>query len=103
MCTLFIAGCGSQKEATSKDAIEVAKAMDTVKEQTEYLLSQAKSMYNSKQFQDTIDIAQYILRYLDKDSQEAKNLIEQAKEAVTKQAKKLAGDAQKKLDTFGRE
>ena len=99
---LIVAGCGPKKEASSRDAIEAAKSLETVKEQADYLIAQAKAFYGSKQFQDAIDAAQYVLRYLDKDSQAASDLIQKAKDALTKQAQSVVDDAKKKLEGFGK-
>ncbi|HOX53969.1 MAG: hypothetical protein PHI86_02020 [Candidatus Omnitrophica bacterium] len=89
--SVAVVGCGPKKEASSLDAIKVAEAMKTVKEKTDYLLAQAQAFYNSKDFQNAIDAAQYVLRNLDKESMTAKNLITKAKEA-------LAAEAQKAVD-----
>ena len=91
LSSIAFVGCGSKKEASSKDAITKAQAMATVKERVDYLVSQAQVFYNSKDFQSAIDVGQYILSYLDKESQTAKNLIMKAKEA-------LAAEAQKAVD-----
>lgn len=88
---IFI-GCGPQKAESSREAIDVAKAMETTQEQLSYLINQAKAFYNSEEFQGTIEIAQYIVRYVDSDSDEAKNLLERAREALTAAAReKLPG------------
>jgi len=84
--SLSIVGCGPKKEESSKAAIEVAKTMETLEEKANYLVGQAKAFYNSKQFQDSIDAAKYVLRYLDKESQAAKDLLEKAKEALAAKA-----------------
>ena len=87
VCFSLIAGCGPQKADSPQAAINTAKAMETVKEKTDYMIAQAKAFYNSKDFQGAIDIAQYILRYLDKDSTAAQDLIEKAKNALMEKAK----------------
>jgi hypothetical protein len=90
-----VAGCGVQKAESSKAAIDTAKTMQSVQEKTDYLVSQAKAFYNSKDFQSAVDIAQYVLRYLDKDSQSAKSLLEKAKEQLTAQAQGMLDQAKK--------
>ncbi len=99
---LIVAGCGAKKAESSKAAIDQAKTMETVEQKVDYLVGQAKAFYNSKEFQGAIDIAQYILSYLDKDSQQAKDLLNKAKEALQAQAQKLAEDAKKGLADFGK-
>ncbi|MBN3037947.1 MAG: hypothetical protein JW869_00855 [Candidatus Omnitrophica bacterium] len=96
------AGCGAKKAESSKAAIEQAKTMETVEQKADYLIGQAKAFYSSKEFQDAIDVAQYILRYLDKDSQEAKDLVNKAKDALAAQAQKVMEDAKKGLSEFGK-
>ena len=66
--SLLVSGCGAPKAESSGVAIAEAKTMQTPQQKMDYLVGQAKAFYNSKQFQDTVDIAQYILRFLDKDS-----------------------------------
>lgn len=81
-------GCGPKKEGSSREAIDVAGTMQTVQEKTDYLISQAKAFYNSDDFQNAIDICQYILSTLDRDSQAAKDLLEKAKDALAAHAQK---------------
>jgi hypothetical protein len=87
ICALVVSGCGARKAETSKAAIETAKAMETTEQKAAYLVAQAKAFYNSEEFQGSVDIAQYVLRYLDRDSQEARQLLEQAKDALLAQTK----------------
>jgi hypothetical protein len=97
----LVAGCGPQKEGSAQEAIDAAKAMETVKEKTDYLIAQAKAFYNSKDFQGAIDIAQYILSYLDKDSSSAQDLIEKAKNALMEQAQSAADSLKGGVESFG--
>ena len=97
-----LSGCGPQKASSPQTAIEHAKALATVSEQVNYLISQAKAYYNSKEFQGAVDIAQYVLKYLDSDSQAAKDLIAKAKEAISAAASAAAETAKSKLGSFGR-
>jgi len=99
---LVLAGCGPKKTTSSNEAIETAKSMETLEEKANYLIGQAKALYNSKEFQEAVDIAQYILRYLDKDSLKAKDLLEKAKNALVSQAQGAVEDVKKKLPGFGK-
>lgn len=109
VCSLVLgvvfAGCEEKKVASSNEAIEASKSMETVEQKVDYLVGQAEAFYNSKEFQGTVDIAQYILRYVDKDSQEAKNLLERAKQALVAKAQEAVGtaaeDVKKKIEGFG--
>jgi len=102
---LALIGCAQKKAESSQSAIETAKSMDSVEQKVDYLIGQAKAFYNSNEFQQSVDIAQYILRYLDKDSQEAESLLEKAKQALVSKAKQVAGtaveDVKEKLPGFG--
>jgi hypothetical protein len=99
--SLVLVGCGPAKVESSQAAIQKANTMQTVQEKTDYLIGQAKVFYNSQDFQGAIDIAQNVLRYLDKDSQEALSLIEKAKADLTAQAKKAAEDLKKGFSGIG--
>ena len=48
----------------------------------DYLISQAKVFYKSKEFQQAVNIAQYILNNIDKEFQPAKDLAEEAKAKI---------------------
>lgn len=99
---LILTGCGAKKAESSREAISTAKTMETSEEKISYLVGQAKAFYNSKEFQGAVDIAQYLLRYVDKDSQAAKDLLQKAKDALTAQAKSAVEDAKKKISGFGK-
>lgn len=89
--SLAVAGCARTEKAESgRQAIEIAKTMDTVQQKTDYLVSQAKAFYNSDEFQNVIDVTQYILRYLDKDSPAARELLDKAQTQLTAHMKKTA-------------
>ena len=92
-----LTGCGPKKAESSSAAIETAKTMQTTQERVDYLVSQAKAFYNSKDFQEAIDIAQYVLSALDKDSQAAKDLLEKAKKALTEAAEGAVEDVKNKV------
>jgi len=98
--SLTLTGCGTKKAESSKEAIQTAKAMETTEEKVDYLIGQAKAFYNSKEFQNAVDAAQYVLRYLDRDSQEARKLLDDAKAALKAEARKAVEDAKKKLPSF---
>jgi hypothetical protein len=94
-------GCGPKKASSVQSAVKTAKTMQTVNEKVDYLISQAKAFYNSKDFQGTVDIAQYILSFLDSDSQAAKDLLAKAQQAVTDAAKGAVEDVKGKLGSLG--
>ena len=102
LVSVVLTGCGGGKAASSSAAIDTAKTMETTEQKVNYLVGQAKAFYNSKDFQDAVDVAQYILRYLDKDSQKAKDLLEDAKAALASQVQSAMGDAKKGLSGLGK-
>jgi hypothetical protein len=81
VCGISFVGC-TKKAASSQEAIESSKTMQDVKQQASYLMGQANAFYNSKNFQEAVNIAQYVLSYLDKNSQEAQSLLDKAKEQI---------------------
>lgn len=62
--------------------IEKAKTFAVNDQKVRYLIAEANKFYNAKNFQPVIDIAQYILKNVDKNSKEAKNLLEKAKQGL---------------------
>lgn len=90
-------GCAGKKAASSSEAIEASKVMQTVQEKANYLISQAKAFYASKEYQQAIDIAQHVLAYVDSNSMEAKDLIEKAKSQLAALAQKKADELKAKL------
>lgn len=95
-------GCGTQKAESSSAAIQESKAMQTTQEKADYLIAQAKAFYNSKQFQDAVNTAQHVLRYLDSESQAAKDLLEKAKDQITAKAQGMLDEAKKGFSGFGK-
>ena len=94
---LIITGCSAKKAASSNEAIELSKTMQTVEQKAHYLIGQAKAFYGSKDFKQAVDIAQYILAYVDKDSTDAKSLLEKAKAQLTALAQQKAAELKSKL------
>jgi len=91
-------------EKVGKDGvitIEEAKTMETAEQQAKYLISQANAFINSDEFDQAINTAQYIISNLDKNSQEAKSIIETAKAEMKKAAQQAVEDAKSKLG-FGK-
>ena len=97
---ITLVGCGAKKAGSSKEAINATQTMETAKQKTDYLIGQAKAFYNSKEFQNAVDVAQYVLRYLDSDSQQAKDLLQKAKEALASAAKGAVEDVKQKFEGF---
>jgi predicted RNA-binding protein with EMAP domain len=110
---LALSGCSKEPSSesslsassTTQEAIEASKTMATTQDKVNYLVNQAKTFYNSEQFRKAIDTAQYILAQLDQNSQEAKSLIDKAKEQLTAQTQKAVDtateDIKNKIGSFG--
>lgn len=90
---ICLTGCGPEKAASSSEAIEQSRTMDTTQEQVDYLVRQGRAFYNSEEFQGAVDIAQHVLRHLDSDSQAARDLLELAREALEAQARSAMDQA----------
>lgn len=100
--SIALIGCGAKKEVSSQQAIEKSKAMQTVEQKVNYLIGQTKAFMSSKEFDQAVATANYILRNLNANSQEAKNLLEKAKNAIAAQAKSAAADVKKQFGSFGK-
>lgn len=100
--SVVLIGCGAKKEASPQAAIQKSEAMATVQQKADYLVGQAKAFYNSKQYNDAMSIAQYVISYVDANSQAAKGLIEKAKDALAAQAKQAAESMKKQFGNFGK-
>ena len=104
MCaSLTFAGCAQQpKAANASQAIEQSKSMKTVEEQAKYLVGQANAFVNSKDFDQAIQTAKYVLSNLNANSQEAKDVLEKATEEMKKMAMQKAEEMKKSLGDFGK-
>lgn len=92
-----VAGCAQKKAESGSAAIEFSKTLESTKAKADYLLAQAQSFYNSKEFQDAVSVAQHVLSSVDKDSTKAKELLEKAKTEMAEAAKKALADFKKGL------
>ncbi len=95
-CSIFFLGC-EKKSGSASEAIDNAQSLKTVSEKADYLIKQAEAFYSSKEFQQAIQIAQYVLSNLDKESKPAQSLIEKAKAELQAAAQKAVGDAANKF------
>jgi len=86
---------------TSKEAIALADKLKTVNEKKDYLIAQTESFYKSEEFEQVVEVAQYVLGNLDKDSNVAKHLIEKAKNKLKEQAQDKVNEVKNSLGDFG--
>ncbi len=84
------------------EAIKASSSMDSAKDKITYLISQANSLYNSKQFEQVVQIAQYILQHIDKNSAPAKSLLAKAKDALMQGAQSALPNVTKGRTSFGK-
>jgi len=99
---LMISGCAQQaKTSNSQEAIDQAQQYQSVDEKVRYLVSQANQFLNSQEFNEAISTAQYIIRNLDQNSQDAKNIIETAKAELQKAAEGAVKDVKNVLGGIG--
>ena len=80
-------GCGVKKADSSREAIDNAKAIDSVEKQADYLVKQAEAFYKSKEYKDAINSAQYVVRNLDAESKEAREILQKAKDDMAQAAR----------------
>jgi len=99
--SLALAGC-AKKAASSQEAISNTRTMQTLQEKVNYLVAQAKAFYSSREYQQAIDVAQYILARLDNTSAQAKDILEKAKEQLAAALTKASGSAVNKINVFGK-
>jgi hypothetical protein len=89
-------GC-TKKAASFQEAIKASEAMQTVQQKVDYLIGQANAFYNSKDFQSTVDVANYVLQKLDKNSQQAQDLLQKAKSQIQAAVKSGVTDVKSKF------
>ena len=98
---LGLAGCGQKQAVNSQDAIQQSKTLKTADEQAKFLVSQANSFISSKQFDQAIDTAKYVLANLDANSQDARAALQKAAEEMKKSAQGAVEDMKKKIGGLG--
>ncbi len=84
---LTVGGCSQQpKAANSSQAIQQAQTKSTIEEKAKYLVDQAQAFLKSKQYEDAMASAQYVLLQLDQNSKAAQDILAKAQKELTKQA-----------------
>ncbi len=91
---------GAVEPMSAADAIKNAQTLNTIKEKADFIMQKAQALYESKQFQQAIQAAQYVLANLDKNSTSAKDLIAKAKAQLQSSAQTAMGGLGTKL--FGK-
>lgn len=83
--------------ASASTAIKTVKTIKENKDKISYLVKEAQKLYASKEFNQVITIANYILTNVDSESKEAKSLLEKAQSMLAKEGTKQAKAAVKGL------
>ncbi len=100
---LAVSSCSQQpKSASASQAIEQSKALQTTDAQAKYLIDQANAFVNSKNFDEAIQTAKYVLANLDANSAEAKSILEKAAAEMKKVALQKAEEVKKSLGGLGK-
>ena len=92
----LLLGCVS-KAASSSEAVKQAETMQTVEQKTNYLISQANAFLNSKDYEDAVNTAKYVLANLDKESKQAMDILEKAKAKLAEAATGMMADMKKSV------
>ncbi|MFH1092548.1 MAG: hypothetical protein V1739_00175 [Candidatus Omnitrophota bacterium] len=83
---------------TADEAINFAKTLKSVQGKKDYLLTQAQALYNSKELEEVVGIAKYVLAYVDKDAAKAKQLLEKATQDLEAMTRGGIDQAAKKIE-----
>jgi hypothetical protein len=75
LLALSSSSCAPKRAISSEEAISTANSMDTSQEKIDYLIPHAQTFYDSGRYREAIETAQYILKNLDNDSQEARKIL----------------------------
>lgn len=98
----MVTGCGPAKAGSSQEAIQQSQTLQTVKAKADYLIAQAKAFYGTKQYQDVVNLTNYVIQNVDATSAEAKALLEKAKAQVAAEMKKAAEQVKAQFSGFGK-
>jgi hypothetical protein len=101
---LVLYGCGrggTPPAANSAQAVQTSKTIESKPDQINYLLGQATHFLDSKEYQQALDTANYILTKLDSNSDSAKTVVMKAKSGLQKTAQSAVTDIKKKLGATG--
>ena len=104
-----VVGCGQAQKpqsANSAQAIQQTQSMPDVQAKVNFLVKEANAFLSSQKFDDAVNTAKYILSNLDKNSTEAKSILEKAQAELKKLAEQkvneVKGDLQKTIGGLGK-
>lgn len=95
-----IMGCEENKLPSVTQVIDQSKFEGAQEKQVDYLIQEARKFYDSKEYKEALELAQYTLTYLDQHSQQALDLIQKIKDQLSVVASSAAQDIRKMLDSF---
>lgn len=106
---VVMTGCGQAQKpqaANSAQAIQQTQSMPDVQAKVQYLVKEANAFLSSQKFDDAVNTAKYILSNLDKNSADAKSILEKAQAELKKLAEQkvneVKGDLQKTIGGLGK-
>lgn len=79
-----------KQPATGQEAVQKSKTIETVAGQRDYLIKQAKRFMQMKDLKTAMDLSQYILVKVDKNSTGAKELLSKIQNAVAVQKQRMS-------------
>ena len=83
VASLLLIGCAS-RATSSSEAIQHSKTLHSAKQQSSYLITQAKDFLSAKDYQEAVTTAQYLLASIDINSESAKEILVQAKQRLAR-------------------
>ena len=87
---MLLTACGPRvkKAESSRAAVEAAKNIQgKLSGRVNYLLQQARAFYDAKDYRGAVDITQYILWHMDRNSKEAQDMLVKAKQSLADEIK----------------
>ncbi|MFB3919621.1 MAG: hypothetical protein ACE14U_06085 [Candidatus Velamenicoccus archaeovorus] len=87
-------GC-AKRVVSSAQAIKKSETMSTTDQKAVYLVGQAKAFLNSKNYREAIRTSQYVLAGVDRNSKEARAILEKAKQGLSEEADDMMEDVKR--------
>ncbi len=87
---------------SAKAAIAQAQTIPVLKDKIDFLAAQAQGFLGQKNYQEAVNVAQFILTKLDANSIQAKSVMDQAKSQIAQAAQGAMGNMMGKLGAFGK-
>lgn len=93
-----LVGCAqAPKSANSSEAIDYAKTLEGVEAQAKFLLKEAEAFVNSKQYDEAIKAAKYVISTYESEADAAKKILEDAQAELKKLAEAKADELKAKM------